>query len=118
MIGPVLEGALMGGGVMFLVMGTVVLLLYRHMHAQIKAEMVTVERSKSVQQRGWIWKTKYEIVTERFHKGDIPITPYFEHKLQIDQRIDPAELEMTTDAARKLILLAPRVIKGAAKLLA
>lgn len=63
-------------------------------------ESLTFERFESNSRRGFIWKSTYKIVSERALLNGIPITPFYEYEIQIEETLDPKELGHVADAVR------------------
>jgi len=63
-------------------------------------ESLTFERFESGSKRGFIWKSTYKVVSERALLNGIPITPFYEYEIQIDETLDPKELGHVADAVR------------------
>lgn len=63
-------------------------------------ESLTFERFESSSKRGFIWKSTYKIVSERALLNGIPITPFYEYEIQIEEALDPKELGHVADAVR------------------
>lgn len=61
---------------------------------------LTFERFESTSRRGIIWKNTSRVVSERALLNGIPITPFYEYEVQIDETIDPKELGHVADAVR------------------
>jgi hypothetical protein len=61
---------------------------------------VSFERIESNARRGVIWKSTYRVVSERALLNGIPITPFYEYQVQIDETLDPKELGHVADAVR------------------
>jgi hypothetical protein len=61
---------------------------------------LTFEQSVSTSRRGFIWKTTYKVVSERALLNGIPITPFYEYHVQLDETLDPKELGHVADAVR------------------
>ncbi len=58
------------------------------------------ERLESTSRRGIIWKSTSRVVSERMLMNGIPITPFYEYAVQIDETLDPKELGHVADAVR------------------
>ncbi|MFZ0663715.1 MAG: hypothetical protein WAM66_13550 [Acidobacteriaceae bacterium] len=58
------------------------------------------ERLESTARRGIIWKSTSRVVSERILLNGIPITPFYEYSVQIDETLDPKELGHVADAVR------------------
>ena len=58
------------------------------------------ERLESTARRGIIWKSTSRVVSERILMNGIPITPFYEYSVQIDETLDPKELGHVADAVR------------------
>jgi hypothetical protein len=58
------------------------------------------EQTVSTSRRGIIWKSTYRVVSERALLNGIPITPFYEYEVQIDESLDPKELGHVADAVR------------------
>lgn len=58
------------------------------------------ERLESTSRRGIIWKSTSRVVSERILMNGIPITPFYEYSVQIDETLDPKELGHVADAVR------------------
>lgn len=58
------------------------------------------ERLESTARRGIIWKSTSRVVSERILLNGIPITPFYEYAVQIDETLDPKELGHVADAVR------------------
>jgi hypothetical protein len=58
------------------------------------------ERLESTARRGIIWKSTSRVVSERILLNGIPITPFYEYAVQIDESLDPKELWHVADAVR------------------
>ncbi len=63
-------------------------------------ESLTFERFESSSKRGFIWKSTYKIVSERALLNGIPITPFYEYEIQVEETLDPKELGHVADAVR------------------
>lgn len=63
-------------------------------------ESLTFERIESNARRGFIWKSTYKVVSERALLNGIPITPFYEYEIQIEETLDPKELGHVADAVR------------------
>ena len=63
-------------------------------------EGLTFERFESTSRRGIIWKSTSRVVSERALLNGIPITPFYEYEIQIDETLDPKELGHVADAVR------------------
>jgi hypothetical protein len=63
-------------------------------------EGLTFERFESTSRRGIIWKSTSRVVSERVMLNGIPITPFYEYAIQIDETLDPKELGHVADAVR------------------
>ena len=61
---------------------------------------LTFERFESTARRGFIWKSTHRVVSERALLNGIPITPFYEYEVQIDETLDPKELGHVADAVR------------------
>lgn len=61
---------------------------------------LTFEQTVSTARRGIIWKATYKVVSERALLNGIPITPFYEYAIQIDETLDPKELGHVADAIR------------------
>jgi hypothetical protein len=61
---------------------------------------LTFERLESTSRRGIIWKSTSRVVSERMLLHGIPITPFYEYVVQIDETLDPKELGHVADAVR------------------
>jgi hypothetical protein len=61
---------------------------------------LTFERFESTSRRGIIWKNTSRVVSERVLLNGIPITPFYEYAVQIDETLDPKELGHVADAVR------------------
>lgn len=61
---------------------------------------LTFERFESNSRRGLIWKSTHRVVSERALLNGIPITPFYEYEVQIDETLDPKELGHVADAVR------------------
>lgn len=61
---------------------------------------LTFEQTVSNSRRGLIWKSTYKVVSERVLLNGIPITPFYEYAVQIDESLDPKELGHVADAVR------------------
>lgn len=61
---------------------------------------LTFERLESTSRRGIIWKSTSRVVSERMLLNGIPITPFYEYAVQIDETLDPKELGHVADAVR------------------
>lgn len=64
------------------------------------AQNITFERMASTSRRGLIWKSTYKVISERALLNGIPITPFYEYAMQIDEGLDPHELGHVADAIR------------------
>lgn len=67
---------------------------------QAAIEGLTFERFESTSRRGIIWKSTSRVVSERALLNGIPITPFYEYEIQIDETLDPKELGHVADAVR------------------
>lgn len=63
-------------------------------------DSLTFERLESTSRRGIIWKSTSRVVSERMLLNGIPITPFYEYAVQIDETLDPKELGHVADAVR------------------
>lgn len=63
-------------------------------------ESLTFERFESSSKRGFIWKSTYKVVSERALLNGIPITPFYEYEIQVEETLDPKELGHVADAVR------------------
>ena len=63
-------------------------------------DSLTFERFESSSRRGFIWKSTYKVVSERALLNGIPITPFYEYEIQIEETLDPKELGHVADAVR------------------
>jgi hypothetical protein len=61
---------------------------------------LTFERFESTSRRGIIWKNTSRVFSERVLLNGIPITPFYEYAVQIDESLDPKELGHVADAVR------------------
>lgn len=61
---------------------------------------LTFEQTVSSARRGIIAKRMYKVVSERALLNGIPITPFYEYEVQIDESLDPKELGHIADAVR------------------
>lgn len=61
---------------------------------------ITFERMASTSRRGLIWKSTYKVISERALLNGIPITPFYEYAMHIDEGLDPHELGHVADAIR------------------
>ena len=61
---------------------------------------LTFERLESTSRRGLIWKSTSRVVSERMLLNGIPITPFYEYAIQVDETLDPKELGHVADAVR------------------
>ncbi|HEV2463483.1 MAG TPA: hypothetical protein VGT04_06745 [Acidobacteriaceae bacterium] len=61
---------------------------------------ITFERMSSTSRRGLIWKSTYKVISERALLNGIPITPFYEYAMHIDEGLDPHELGHVADAIR------------------
>lgn len=61
---------------------------------------ITFEQNFCNSRRGIIWKSTYRVVSERALLNGIPITPYYQYEVQIDESLDPKELKHVADAVR------------------
>jgi hypothetical protein len=61
---------------------------------------LTFERFESSSKRGFIWKSTYKVVSERALLNGIPITPFYEYEIQVEETLDPKELGHVADAVR------------------
>lgn len=77
---------------------------------------LTFERFESTSRRGIIWKSTSRVVSERMLLHGIPITPFYEYEVQIDETLDPKELGHVADAVRMSMGL-PAVADMGVKLL-
>ena len=64
------------------------------------SQNITFERMASTSRRGLIWKSTYQVITERALLNGIPITPFYEYATQVDEGLDPHELGHVADAIR------------------
>lgn len=64
------------------------------------AQNITFERMASTSRRGLIWKSTYKVISERALLNGIPITPFYEYAMHIDEGLDPLELGHVADAIR------------------
>ena len=71
-----------------------------HQGKQAAIEGLTFERFESTSRRGIIWKSTSRVVSERALLNGIPITPFYEYEIQIDETLDPKELGHVADAVR------------------
>ena len=60
----------------------------------------TYEQSVCNSRRGIIWKSTHKVVSERIMLNGIPITPFYEYSVQIDETLDPKELGHVADFVR------------------
>lgn len=60
----------------------------------------TYEQSVCNSRRGIIWKSTHKVVSERILLNGIPITPFYEYSVQIDETLDPKELGHVADFVR------------------
>lgn len=60
----------------------------------------TFEQSVCNSRRGIIWKSTHKVVSERVLLNGIPITPFYEYAVQIDETLDPSELGHVANAVR------------------
>lgn len=67
---------------------------------QAAMQELTFERFESTSRRGIIWKSTHRVVSERALLNGIPITPFYEYQVQIDETLDPKELGHVADAVR------------------
>ena len=63
-------------------------------------DSLTFERFESSSKRGFIWKSTYKVVSERALLNGIPITPFYEYEIQVEETLDPKELGHVADAVR------------------
>lgn len=63
-------------------------------------QSLTFEQTVSTSRRGLIWKSTYKVISERALLNGIPITPFYEYAMQIDEGLDPHELGHVADAIR------------------
>ena len=61
---------------------------------------LTFEQTVCTSRRGIIWKSTYRVISERALLNGIPITPFYEYEVQIDESLDPKELGHVADAVR------------------
>jgi hypothetical protein len=61
---------------------------------------LSFEQTVCNSRRGIIWKSTYKVVSERVLLNGIPITPFYEYAVQIDESLDPKELGHVADAVR------------------
>lgn len=71
-----------------------------HEGREAAMKSLTFEQSVSTSRRGFIWKSTYKVVSERALLNGIPITPFYEYHVQIDETLDPKELGHVADAVR------------------
>src|ERR1700739_2911168 len=71
-----------------------------HEGREAAMKSLTFEQSVSTSRRGFIWKSTYKVVSERALLNGIPITPFYEYHVQIDETLDPKELGHVADAGR------------------
>lgn len=64
------------------------------------AQNITFERMASTSRRGLIWKSTYKVISERALLNGIPITPFYEYAMHLDEGLDPHELGHVADAIR------------------
>lgn len=60
----------------------------------------TYEQSVCNSRRGIIWKSTHKVVSERILLNGMPITPFYEYSVQIDETLDPKELGHVADFVR------------------
>jgi hypothetical protein len=63
-------------------------------------QSLSFEQTVSTSRRGIIWKSTYRVVSERALLNGIPITPFYEYEVQIDESLDPKELGHVANAVR------------------
>ena len=61
---------------------------------------LSFEQTVCNSRRGIIRKRIYRVVSERALLNGIPITPFYEYEIQIDESLDPKELGYVADAVR------------------
>ncbi|MFZ3217661.1 MAG: hypothetical protein WA192_16500 [Candidatus Acidiferrales bacterium] len=61
---------------------------------------LSFEQIESNSRRGIIRKRTYRVISERALLDGIPITPFYEYEVQIDENLDPKELAYAADAVR------------------
>lgn len=61
---------------------------------------LSFEQIESSARRGIIRKRMYRVISERALLNGIPITPFYEYEVQIDETLDPKELGYAADAVR------------------
>lgn len=61
---------------------------------------LSFERIESSARRGIVRKRIYRVVSERAMLNGIPITPFYEYEVQVDENLDPKELAYVADAVR------------------
>jgi hypothetical protein len=61
---------------------------------------LSFEQTVCNSRRGIIRKRIYRVVSERALLNGIPITPFYEYEVQIDESLDPKELGHVADAVR------------------
>jgi hypothetical protein len=61
---------------------------------------LTFEQTSCNARRGIIFKTTHRVISERALLNGIPITPFYEYAVQIDETLDPKELGHVADAVR------------------
>jgi hypothetical protein len=61
---------------------------------------LSFEQIESNSRRGMIRKRTYRVISERALLHGIPITPFYEYEVQIDENLDPKELAYAADAVR------------------
>jgi len=61
---------------------------------------LTFEQTVCTSRRGIIWKSTYRVISERALLNGIPITPFYEYEVQIDESLNPKELGHVADAVR------------------
>lgn len=64
------------------------------------ARDITFEQTVSTSRRGIIWKSTYKVISERALLNGIPITPFYEYAVQMDEGLDARELGHVADAVR------------------
>jgi hypothetical protein len=66
----------------------------------VAMQAVTFEQTVCSARRGIIFKRLYKVVSERALLNGIPITPFYEYEVQVDEALDPKELGHIADAVR------------------
>jgi hypothetical protein len=61
---------------------------------------LSFEQIESSSRRGIVRKRTYRVISERALLNGIPITPFYEYEVQVDENLDPKELGHVADAVR------------------